>query len=308
MLPALPTGRQCTSGASPSASMISNDAVFCPSMRNGLIELTTDTPSMSPSARTTSSAWSKLPRICTTCAPWISACASLPSAIFPSGITTAHVMPARAAYAAALADVLPVDAQTTTLAPSSTALVMAIVMPRSLNDPVGFAPSTFRWTSSPSSSERRGAEIKGVFPSSSVITGVVSVTGRCSRYASMSPGHGRRFAVTDVPRSRAVAEDAQHRADAVHGPDVTQPVDRGPQVGLPCGVRDEDQARLAADPRLLHRLDRHAVRAELLRDGGEHTGLVGHLELQVELALDLVDRPDGLAGEGADRGAAGAAR
>ena len=34
MLPALPTGRQCTSGASPSASTISNAAVFCPSIRD----------------------------------------------------------------------------------------------------------------------------------------------------------------------------------------------------------------------------------------------------------------------------------
>ena len=33
MLPALPTGRACTSGAVPSASTISNAAVFCPSMR-----------------------------------------------------------------------------------------------------------------------------------------------------------------------------------------------------------------------------------------------------------------------------------
>ena len=31
------------------------------------------------------------------------------------------------------------------------------------------------------------------------------------------------------------------------------------------------------------------MRAELLGDRGEHTGLIGHLELQVELALDLVD-------------------
>ena len=62
-------------------------------------------------------------------------------------MTTAASMPARVAYAAADADVLPVDAQTTTLAPSSTAFEIAIVMPRSLNDPVGFAPSTFRYTS-----------------------------------------------------------------------------------------------------------------------------------------------------------------
>ena len=43
MLPALPTGMQCTSGARPSASQISNAAVFCPSIRNGLTELTSAT-------------------------------------------------------------------------------------------------------------------------------------------------------------------------------------------------------------------------------------------------------------------------
>ena len=39
---------------------------------------------------------------------------------------------------------LPVDAQMTAFAPSSAALEMAMVMPRSLNEPVGFAPSTLR--------------------------------------------------------------------------------------------------------------------------------------------------------------------
>ena len=43
MLPALPTGMQCTSGASPESSQISNAAVFWPSMRNGLTELTSAT-------------------------------------------------------------------------------------------------------------------------------------------------------------------------------------------------------------------------------------------------------------------------
>ncbi len=66
MFPALPTGMQCTSGASPSASTISNAAVFCPSMRNGLTELTTSTPGRSPSSRTIASASSKLPRTGTT--------------------------------------------------------------------------------------------------------------------------------------------------------------------------------------------------------------------------------------------------
>ena len=43
---------------------------------------------------------------------------------------------------------LPVEAQTTALAPDATAAVMAMVMPRSLKDPVGFMPSTLRYTSS----------------------------------------------------------------------------------------------------------------------------------------------------------------
>ena len=59
-------------------------------------------------------------------------------AILPAGTSTAHFSPARAAYAAAEAEVLPVDAQTTALAPASAAAVMAMVMPRSLNEPVGF--------------------------------------------------------------------------------------------------------------------------------------------------------------------------
>ena len=176
-------------GASPSASTISNDAVFWPSMRNGLTELTTSMPGRSPSSRTMRSASSKLPRIGNTRAPWINACASFPSATWPSGINTAHTTPARAAYAAADADVLPVDAQITSLAPRSTAAEIAIVMPRSLKEPVGLSPSTFSSTrATPARCARRGASSSGVLPSSNVTTGVDAVTGSCSRYASMIPG------------------------------------------------------------------------------------------------------------------------
>ena len=63
----------------------------------------------------------------------------------------------------------------TALAPSSAALEIAIVMPRSLNEPVGLAPSTLRCTSQPVSSERCPAADSGVPPSRSVTTGVASV-------------------------------------------------------------------------------------------------------------------------------------
>ncbi len=86
------------------------------------------------------------------------------------------------------ADVFPVDAHTTTLAPSSAAFEIAIVMPRSLNEPVGFEPSTFSITRAPTASERRGASTNGVLPSHKRDDGVVSVTGKRSRYASMIPG------------------------------------------------------------------------------------------------------------------------
>src|SRR4051794_32346645 len=100
---------------------------------------------------------SKFPATCSGRAPCTSACAILPSAILPAGMSTAQVSPARAAYAAADADVLPVEAQMTALAPASTALDTATVMPRSLNDPVGLAPSTLRYTSQPVRSLRTGA-------------------------------------------------------------------------------------------------------------------------------------------------------
>src|SRR5918997_3253473 len=113
---------------------------------------------------------SKLPSTCISLAPCTSACASLPSAILPVGTSTAQVMPARAAYAAADADVLPVDAQMIALLPASTALDTASVMPRSLNEPVGFAPSTFRYTSQPVRADSTGAGTSGVLPSCKVIT------------------------------------------------------------------------------------------------------------------------------------------
>ncbi len=81
MFPALPTGIEWTVGASPSTSTISKAAVFWPSMRTGFTELTTSTPGRSPSSRTISSARSKVPCTGTTRAPWMSAWASLPSAI-----------------------------------------------------------------------------------------------------------------------------------------------------------------------------------------------------------------------------------
>ena len=85
---------------------------------------------------------------------------------------------------------LPVEAQMTALAPSSTALEMATVMPRSLNEPVGLAPSTLRCTSQPVSSDRWPARTSGVPPSPRLTTGVAGPTGSRSPYSSITPRHG----------------------------------------------------------------------------------------------------------------------
>ena len=165
MLPALPTGMQSASQSPSSASWISKAAVFWPSMRNSLTELTSTIGCVAVSSRTSASAWSKLPASEITRAPCTSVCAILPCAILPSGTITAQVMPARAAYAAALAAVLPVDAQITAFAPSRAAAETAQVIPRSLNEPVGFAPSSFRRTVAPTIAESTGARNSGVEPS-----------------------------------------------------------------------------------------------------------------------------------------------
>src|ERR1700756_4340642 len=111
----------------------------------------------------------------------MSAWASLPLAILPSGTMTAHRSPARAAYAAADAAVLPVDAQMIASAPSRTAADTAHVIPRSLNDPVGLSPSSLHQTSAPTRWESPGAGTSGVLPSPSDTTGSAGANGSRSR-------------------------------------------------------------------------------------------------------------------------------
>jgi hypothetical protein len=86
-------------------------------------------------------------------------------------------------------EVVPVDAQMTARAPSSLALVMAMVMPRSLKEPVGLAPSTLRYTSQPTRAESSWASTSGVPPSPRVTTSAPGVTGSRPRYSSITPRH-----------------------------------------------------------------------------------------------------------------------
>ena len=175
MLPALPTGIARTSGARPRSSQISNAAgllALDPVRVDRVDERDRVARPARRSARTTRSASSKLPSTATTRAPATSAWSSLPSAISPAGRTTTTSSPAAAPYAAADADVLPVEAQMIARAPSSSAFATATTMPRSLNEPVGFWPSTLRCRFG--EAERRAQAARatsGVAPSPSVSDG-----------------------------------------------------------------------------------------------------------------------------------------
>src|SRR4051812_45872917 len=85
----------------------------------------------------------------------------------------------------------------TVRAPAARAWVMAVVIPRSLNDPVGFTPSHLSQTSQPVRLDRYGACTSGVPPSPRVTTSAASSNGRRSRYSAMTPRQG--WATASVP-------------------------------------------------------------------------------------------------------------
>src|SRR5215207_9480990 len=277
MLPALPTGTQSASRSVPRSSTSSNAAVFCPSSRNGFTEFTSAIGWRSASSRTSASASSKLPRSATTRAPCISAWASLPVAILPSGTMTAPVRPPRAAYAAALAAVLPVEAQITASAPSRTAADTAHVIPRSLKEPVGFVPSSLSHTSHPARSDTRSASTSGVDPSASETTGSPDANGNRSRQRSITPGLGELL-IDHADRARGGADEVE-LADQPHG---------GVEARLEQRVEDEHEPSVVAQPLLDHRPDRGALHAEQLRDLSQNARPIGHLHVQVEGRLDVV--------------------
>src|SRR4028119_1330824 len=216
MLPALPTGGTPASGGAPSTSQTSKAPVFWPSMRSGFTELTRVTSSRSAAISCEIlSAASKLPSICTISAPCASTWTALPKAIFPAGTTTKHLMPARAAYAAAEAAVFPVEAQTAALLPEATARLMATVIPRSLNEAVGFIPSNFKKRLAPTRSESVWASIRGVSPSPMVVTASSGMDGNQPRNRRITPCLNTRVCtpIRDPPFSKR--RPVLYRANAV---------------------------------------------------------------------------------------------
>ena len=294
MLPALPTGMQ-SAQFPPRSSWISNAAVFWPSMRNSLTELTSAIGCLSVSSRTSSSAWSKLPFSEITRAPWISVCASLPFAIFPSGHDHRAGDARARRVAAALAAVLPVEAQITAFAPSRTAAETAQVMPRSLKEPVGFAPSSFRRTvgadelrETRRAQQRRGALLQADerIARGERQTVAVAFDQRTCAHGARRALDARELHLGDVGAQLAHTNSSSItrivRGGARTNVELGDPLDRAAKPRLEHRVGDHHQPRVLADPALDDRLDRDIVVAEDIRHRREHPGLVGDLEVQVE--------------------------
>src|SRR5690349_8558575 len=110
----------------------------------------------------------------------------------------------------------------TALAPWPAATEIAVVIPRSLNEPVGFSPSNFNHTSASTNVERCSAGISGVPPSRRVTTGIPSSAGSRSAYSRITPRH---WYATSGPL------DAHHRVDGAHDRHGGERLDRGRERG-----------------------------------------------------------------------------
>src|SRR5579862_6237772 len=154
---------------------------------------------------------------------------------------------------------------------------MAIVIPRSLNEPVGLSPSNLSQTSAPTRSVSTGLWTRGVPPSSRVTTGVASVTGRNSRYSSIRPRQPGRA----MPSG---SENPQQRADPGDDVERAQFGQARLHVALPGGVGDEDHSGrtpAVGQAVLLHGPDRDSVATEDTGDPGQHAGTIDDFQVEV---------------------------
>src|SRR5689334_2533632 len=122
----------------------------------------------------------------------------------------------------------------TALAPWPAATEIAVVIPRSLNEPVGFSPSNFNHTSASTSVERCSAGMSGVPPSSRVTTGIPCSDGRRSAYSRITPRH---WYATSGPL------DPHHRVDGTDDGQSGECLDGRRECGVGCSMRDDDEVR-----------------------------------------------------------------
>ena len=225
-----------------------------------------------------------------TCAPCTIACAILPAAILPWGTSTSGLRPARAAYAAIDAEVLPVDAHTTASAPSAAATEIAVVMPRSLKEPVGLSPSTLSQTSAPVSPD--------------------SQADWHQRRAALAQGHGRDV-LGDVEQVAVLLDHAaplvggavlgMSHSDSPPSTRITEVTSRTMSIPRSAATvaeswasvawwRDHDELGVGAAPLLADGLDRDAVVGEGGGHRGEHAGAVVDVDRDVVAGQRLAHR------------------
>src|SRR4051812_1004140 len=96
-------------------------------------------------------------------------------------------MPAAEPYAASAAPALPAVGATSPATPSARARVTAALIPRALNDAVGFSPSSLiHSVRTPIDLASVGVGSSGVPPSPSVAGSSLSSSGRTAEYRHMS--------------------------------------------------------------------------------------------------------------------------
>src|SRR3546814_11762945 len=106
----------------------------------------------------------------------------------------------------------------TAFAPCSTARDSATVMPRSLNEPVGFIPSYLPHTSVPVRRDSAGAGRSGVPPSPRVTTVEASVPPRRSAYPRRPPRHTLALSVSSPAHHPDHPSHHAAPGPATHGP------------------------------------------------------------------------------------------
>ena len=197
---------------------------------------------------------------------------------------------------------LPVLAQMTTLAPFFFAIEMAVVIPRSLNDPVGLSPSYLTWTLAPVSSERRSHGMSGVPPSWRVTTGSAAQhrqpVGVLADHPPPQPGHRqapstRMTEMTSSTVSRSSSASTVAASAASGAAWVTT-------------MRLARDVAAVGDDVLADGLDRHVVLGERRRDLGEHARSVGDVEADVVAGHRLAHVGHGKVGVGRLAGSAAA--
>ena len=151
-----------------------------------------------------------------------------------------------------------------------------MVMPRSLNEPVGLAPSTLSQTSAPTRAGQAGGGDQRGPPFQQGDDRRVGADGKEWPVLLHDALPARAHAYSSSPMTRSTPPT---RSTACK---QAQLVDGRQEIALAGHVGEEDQTGLVAQPDLLHGPDRHLVVAEHLGHGGENPEPLGHVHAEIE--------------------------